>query len=193
VVIARDLLEPGVIEALNRGGRVVLLSLPGHGLHLPGYEMLKPGVTLGWWAVSNQAGTALARHPAFGDFPNDGYLEESLFRLVDHAAKLDSGHGFREVDPLMVGIGRETGYQFGFEGYPLGFNLYAFQANAGAGKLLATGLNLTSDFPEAVYLLDQFIRYARSPAFRPKGRFDLNEFCRLASNSQLLNQRPTAR
>jgi hypothetical protein len=51
-----------------------------------------------------------------------------------------------------------------------------FQARAGKGKLLATGLNLVSDHPEAIYLLDQFICYARSPQFRPKGTFDLSEF-----------------
>ena len=62
----------------------------------------------------------------------------------------------------MVGIGRATGYSFGTLGYPLGFNLYAFQARARRGKLLATGLNLVGDNPEAVYLLDQFIRYVRS-------------------------------
>jgi hypothetical protein len=42
-------------------------------------------------------------------------------------------------------------------------------ARVGEGKLLATGLNLVSDNPEAVYLLDQFIRYARSEQFAPKG------------------------
>ena len=54
---------------------------------------------------------------------------------------------FRTVEPLMVGIGRETGYAFGTLGYPLGFNLYAFQARVGQGKLLATGLNLASENP----------------------------------------------
>jgi hypothetical protein len=32
-------------------------------------------------------------------------------------------------------------------------------------------LNLLSDNPEAEYLLDQFIRYARSPQFQPQGTF----------------------
>jgi hypothetical protein len=73
----------------------------------------------------------------------------------------------------MVGIGRETGYAFGMAGYPLGFNLYAFQARAGGGKLLAKGLNLASEHPEAIHLLDQFVRYTDSPQFDPKGTFDL--------------------
>jgi hypothetical protein len=47
-----------------------------------------------------------------------------------------------------------------------------FQAKAGRGKLLAAGLNLLSGQPEAEWLLDQFIRYARSPQFQPRGTFD---------------------
>ena len=163
-VIAQNLTEPGVLDALKHGRSVVCLSLPG-------YNLLRPGVRLGWWQVTNQTGTAIARHPAFGDFPHDGFLESGWFRMVDTAEKLDAGHKFRNVEPLMVGIGRETGYDYGTLGYPLGFNLYAFQARAGQGKLLATGLNVTSENPEAVYLLDQFIRYARSEKFSPHGKF----------------------
>jgi hypothetical protein len=56
----------------------------------------------------------------------------------------------------------------------LGFNLYAFQARVGQGKLLATGLNLVNDNPEAAYLLDQFVRYAQSEKFAPQGTFDVS-------------------
>ena len=168
VVVAKDLMEPGVLDALDQGKRVVALSLPG-------YNLLRPGVSLGWWQITNQTGTAIAQHPAFGDFPHEGFLDQGWFRLVDTAEKFDPGHPFRTVEPLMVGIGRETGYAFGTAGYPLGFNLYAFQARAGRGRLLSTGLNLASDFPEAVHLLDQFIRYALSPRFQPQGTFDIAE------------------
>lgn len=168
VVIARSLEDPGVVDALKRGKRVVCLTLPG-------YNILKPGVRLGWWQVTNQTGAAIAQHPAFGDFPHDGFLNSGWFRMVDTAEKLDAGHKFRQVEPLMVGIGRETAYGFGTLGYPLGFNLYAFQSRAEQGKLLATGLNLMSENPEAVYLLDQFIRYARSEKFAPQGRLDLTK------------------
>lgn len=166
LIVAKDLMEPGVLEALEEGKNVVCLSLPG-------YDTLRPGVQLGWWQITNQTGTAIAASPAFGDFPHDGHLDQGFFRLVDKAEKLDPGHPFRAVEPLMVGIGRATGYSFGTLGYPLGFNLYVFQARAGRGNLLASGLNLSGDEPEAVYLLDQFLRYARSDRFRPQGTFDL--------------------
>jgi hypothetical protein len=44
----------------------------------------------------------------------------------------------------------------------------------GQGKLLATGLNLVNDNPEAAYLLDQFVRYAQSEKFAPQGTFDVS-------------------
>jgi len=169
LIVAGNLLEAGVSEALQQGKSVVCLSLPGYNLFNPGYH-------LGEWAsggVSNQAGTAIADHPAFGTFPHGRSLDQGWFRLLDTAEKLDEGHSFRHVEPLMVGIGRYSSYGFGTTGYPLGFNLYAFQARAGQGKLLASGWNLGSDNPESVSLLDQFIRYAQSAEFQPKGTFDL--------------------
>ena len=162
VVLTRSLYAPGVGKALENGKSVVCLSLPGG-------NPIKPGVRLGWWQVSNQTGTAIARHPAFGDFPHEGFLDVGWFRMVDAAEKLDAGHPLRGVEPLMVGIGRDANYDFGTLGYPLGFNLYTFQARVGQGKLLATGLNLLTNNPEAVYLLDQFIRYVRSEKFAPQG------------------------
>ena len=177
VVVARSLDEPGVLDALQQGKRVICLSLPG-------YNLLQPGTELTAWSISNQTGTAIAAHPAFGDFPHRGYLDQGWFRLVGTAEKLDPGHAFRGVEPLMVGIGRATGYSFGTLGYPLGFNLYAFQARAGRGRLLATGLNLVSENPEAVYLLDQFIRYARSETFDPQGTFDVAQYQQVARRRQ---------
>ena len=168
LVVARGLIEPGVVEALDEGKSVVCLSLPG-------YDTLRPGVRLGWWQVTNQTGTAIAAHPALGDFPHDGYLDQGWFRLVDRAEKLDPGHKFRAVEPIIVGIGRATGYRYGTLGYPLGFNLYAFQARVGRGKLLSAGLKLDGDNPEAVHLLDQFLRYAGSERFDPQGTLDLAE------------------
>jgi hypothetical protein len=179
IVVARGLGDLGVLDALEQGKSVICLSLPGH-------NPIQPGTSLAAWSISNQTGTAIANHPAFGDFPNRGYLDQGWFRLVDRAEKLDPGHKLRGVEPLMVGIGRATGYSFGTLGYPLGFNLHAFQARAGRGKLLATGLNLAGDHPEAVYLLDQFIRYARSEKFAPQGTFDLAQHAEEVKQQQEL-------
>ncbi len=67
------------------------------------------------------------------------------------------------VDPLMVNYDTDD------------YLIHVFQTKAGKGKLLASGLKLLSADPEAAYLLDQFVRYARSPEFQPKGTFDPNQ------------------
>jgi hypothetical protein len=112
-------------------------------------------------------------HAAWGDFPHEAHLDQGMFHLIDLTEKLDPGHHLREVEPIMVGIGRAKTYFRDCLGYPLGFNLHVFQAKVGPGRLLASGLQLRNDLPEAVYLLDQFLRYARSDDFQPKGSLQM--------------------
>jgi beta-galactosidase len=150
-LLLAEQLDSAATNALAQGKNVLLLRLPGPA----------PGVQLGWWAISKQAGTAIARHPAFGDFPHDTYLNELWFRLVDRTVSA-SDEALHQVEPLMVGRGSA------------GCLLHVFQARAGHGKLLASGLKLLSAQPEAQYLLDQFIRYARSSQFQPQGTLDLS-------------------
>jgi hypothetical protein len=135
---------------LQEGKTVLVLRLPG----------ISPSVAMGWWGLSQQAGTAILQHPAFGDFPHDGYLNELLFRILGQAIVMNDP-ALQHIDPLMVGRGID------------GYFTDVFQAKSGNGKLLASGLDLLSNHPEAVYLLDQFIRYVRSPEFQPKGTFDV--------------------
>ncbi|HVM50298.1 MAG TPA: hypothetical protein VMU04_19880 [Candidatus Acidoferrum sp.] len=145
-LLLSEYLDAAATNALAQGRGVLLLSLSGP----------QPGNALGWWAIGKQAGTAIARHVAFGDFPHDGYLNELLFRITDHTAS-SSDAALHGVEPLMVGRGSA------------GYLLHVFQARAGRGKLLASGLKLLGPEPEAECLLDQFIAYARSPAFQPRG------------------------
>ena len=51
----------------------------------------------------------------------------------------------------------------------LGYLIHVFQAKAGKGKLLASGLDLLGDKPEAACLLDQFLNYVQSDRFQPAG------------------------
>jgi hypothetical protein len=145
-LILTDSLTGPVSAMLDQGSSVILLGLPGP----------SPGVELGWWRKNAQTGTAVARHPAFGDFPHEGYLGEQLFRLVQSTMRVGY-EGFSHVEPLMLGHGTD------------GYLLHVFQAKAGKGRLLGAGLDLLSDRPESVFLLDQFIEYARSDRFDPKG------------------------
>lgn len=154
-IVLTDKLDADAVAALEKGKTVLLLKLDGP----------KPGVQLGWWMMSNQRGTAVARHPAFGDFPHDGYLSPLFFRLVDGTVLLNSDR-YRGVEPLMVGHGKD------------GYLAYIFQARAGRGKILATGLRLLDDVPEGRYLLDRFLDYVRSEKFTPKTSLNLEHWPR---------------
>ena len=138
---------PEVAAALATGRRVLLISNTAG----------RPNVSLGWWSMGNQVGTALARHPALGDFPHEGYLSPLLFRILKLGKKLPLA-GMLPDEMLVVGEGRDD------------YFLYAGEARSGNGRVLMTfGLDLLSGTPEGTCLLDGMIRYARSDAFKPKG------------------------
>ena len=160
-VLITDSMDGIALEALNDGKSVVLVSLQGP----------KPGVRLGWWVLSLQTGTAIADHPAFGDFPHDGYLNHLFFRLINNAV-ICHDEMYRGADKLMVNAVTQ------------GYLTHMFQANVGKGKLLACGLDVLSENPEAAYLLNEFIKYARSPHFKPQGEIDI-EIARQRSGKKM--------
>jgi len=149
-VLITSRLNPAAIKALGEGRSVLLVSLQGPA----------PGVAPGWWSMSGQAGTVIADHPAFGDFPHDGYLGHLFFRLLNNTVRCRDEQ-YRGVEKLMVTCGRD------------GYLAHVFQARAGRGKLLACGLDVLSKNVESAYLLDQFIRYVRSARFDPQGEYNL--------------------
>ena len=100
LIVARNLLEPGVSEALDQGKSVVCRALPG-------YNLLKPGSALGVWApdgVSNQAGHSHRRAsrvwlisswplPRSRLVPLDGYRRKTRSRTrVPQRRAPDGGH-----------------------------------------------------------------------------------------------------
>jgi hypothetical protein len=101
-------------------------------------------------------------------------MDELWFRLPGRTVSLPD-EALRHVEPLMVGRGSA------------GYLLHVFQAKAGRGKLLASGLKLLGTEPEAEFLLDQFIRYARSPQFQPQGLLDLNAAGKLTAVGMAIN------
>jgi hypothetical protein len=163
-VVLTTVLDSAACDALKDGKAVILLRLRGP----------SPGVQVSWWVQGPQTGTAVARHPAFGGFPHEGYLNELLFPILGSTVK--AGHpSFRSVEPLMVSAGQ------------LGYLIHVFQAKAGRGKVLGSGLHLLSDRPEAAWLLDEFIQYVQSDRFVPTGTLDIERALRDWELMKVLN------
>ena len=142
--------EEAYYAGLAAGRRVFAIAQPSP----------TPNVSLGWWALGTQVGTAFADSPAFAEFPNSPEMTELWFRLVRTGAPdLASKPIGSEFEPLAVGEGRDSYY------------LYLGQTVLGKGKLLASyALDLTQGTPEATALLDSLLDYVASPAFDPKTR-----------------------
>jgi hypothetical protein len=144
--------SPDVAPALAAGKRVILINRTTG----------KPNVSLGWWSMGEQVGTAFAKHPALGDFPHEGYLSPLAFRILKTGLKLPAMARLRPDEMIVVGEGLDS------------YFLYASEARIKQGSALLTfGLDLLSGLPEAACLLDGLIRYAQSDDFRPQGEITL--------------------
>ncbi len=144
--------SPLAAEALARGQRVIMLA----------GTKGKPNVSLGWWWMGRQVGTALANHPALAALPHEGVLSPLFFRLILDTGKSLPYAGLAQDDMLIVGEGGNNCY------------LYLAQGNVGSGKaIMAFGLNVLVDTPEAAALLDGLIDYAASHGFAPKSHIEM--------------------
>lgn len=125
-----------------------------------------PNVRLGWWWIGDQVGTAFANHPAFGDFPHDGFISPLWFRLIKRGLPIRPQMSMEKLEFLGVGEGRND------------YFLYVGQtATKDGAKILATfGLDLTADTPEGIYLLDRMIEYISSDRFEPGAIIDPHAF-----------------
>ena len=148
-VIVTSAADPAAISL----GRTVVLLEP---------TLPAPNVKLEWWWIGDQAGTAMAKHPVFGDFPHSGTLSPLWFGIVKHAEVLQPDDVYCKAEPLMVGEGI------------LGYSHYLSQARIGQARLLrADGLDFVqTDAPANAWLLDQLLDYARSAAFAPQTTLD---------------------
>ena len=137
-----------VASALEAGKRVILINMAEG----------KPNVSLGWWWMGNQVGTAFEKHDTFGDFPHNGYLSPLAFRILKTGLKLPAPPGFRSDEMYAVGEGLDN------------YFLYIGETRINKGRALMTfGLDLLSGFPEGTCILDGMIKYVQSATFNPKG------------------------
>ena len=124
-------------EALARGKNVLTVS---------GWDG-KPNVSLGWWSMGNQVGTALAKgHPALAGLPHEGALTPLLFRVVKEGALGLSRKELTVASPVIVGEGKKDCF------------LYLGEIRADQGRHMASfGLDLLSGTPEGTAILDGVI------------------------------------
>lgn len=110
----------------------------------------RPNVSLGWWWMGDQVGTAIKAHPAFGDFPREDVMTPLWFRLVkDKGLKLPVP-GIDPNEMIMVGEGGTACF------------VYLAERRIGSSHVLAcNGLDLVSDTPEGKSLLLNFVYYLK--------------------------------
>jgi hypothetical protein len=137
--------HPDLLDQVRKGRRGLMIG-PAEG---------RPNVDLGWWTLGEQAGTAFADHPAFGDFPHDGRISPLWFRLIKQGISLPIDPGFGQFNHLAVGEGKNAYYAY----------ITEKKGRDGHGLLITRGVDLLADTPEGAWLLDAMIRYVRSDAF----------------------------
>lgn len=131
--------SPEAETALENGRRVIAI----------GKVRGVPNISLGWWWMGRQVGTALLDDPVFGELPHEGVLSPLFFRIIGHGAPLKNAK--RDVkDMFMVGEGGDDCY------------VYLARRRKGKGVALESfGLDLLSGTPEGTAILDGMISAVR--------------------------------
>lgn len=157
VVVLTERLDETLIAHLHRGGRVLLAASEGLVRPFSG----KLGLNEGRYFFTPPAnyppyedghdGTIIANHPAFGDFPHEGWADFQFFRLLGETPPLDlEPLALTDTEPIIRVM----------HSYPIGRSLgYVYEGAVGAGLLMVSALDLNQSWPEARYLLRQFCNY----------------------------------
>ena len=127
--------SPEEESAIKAGRRVIVI----------GKAEDVPNCRLGWWWMGDQVGTALLKHPAFGDLPHEGCLSPLLFRIIGKGKPLD-GAAKDGMELLMVGEGGNECFAY-----------LVRRREGGSDVLESFGLDLLSGKPEGMAILDGMI------------------------------------
>ena len=108
----------------------------------------RPNISLGWWWMGRQVGTAIREHPALGDFPSEGAMTPLWFRLIKDKGLALPAKGIDPQDMIIVGEGGEACF------------VYLAERRIGNSRVLEChGLDLVSDIPEGNALLSRLVDY----------------------------------
>ena len=151
-------LDSQTLAYLSSGGRVMLLEPESV------FDVEKTNFRLSSWDGGGPSGTILDRgHPALRAMPTEGWCDLQFYPLIQGSKTVLLSSLDTQIRPMIRCIDRPT---------RLADRAYLFEVNVGRGKLLVSGFNFSGAIeagdPAGLYLLDQLIRYALSPEFRPE-------------------------
>jgi hypothetical protein len=159
-VLVTDQWEPGVLDRLAAGGRVLLLD------PAPVFPAATTRYRPSGWDPGDPAGHVGTifdpRHPALKAMPSEGWCDLQFYDLVQggKAILLDQTRVPGEPIVRMIDTPQR-----------LTRKALLFEANVGSGRLLVSGFNFAAAVPAgdpaAAYCLDELIRYTMSDEFHP--------------------------
>lgn len=167
LLVARRL-NPQVIAHLERGGRVLLLSVDGAFPAIP--SRYKPCWWLGDPNGDSNVGTVIAKgHPAVSALRHEGWCDLNFYHLIEGSRAVLLDDLPVKVDPIVRCLDVHASMRN---------KAYLFEAKVGNGRLLVSSFNtldaLKEGDPAAGFLLDTLIRYALSPDFKPRAALTID-------------------
>jgi len=157
-----------ILDFLQRGGRVVLLS----------QGALKEYRFEGDWRNSytncyrtipyltgqhGNMGTVVREHPALGEYPHEGWCDLNFAHLISGVYPIElTPFGSGRIAPIIRSIDHYR---------TMADKAYLFEIAVGKGALLATSLKIAPTYEAYAatrYLLHAMLTYAASEAFRPE-------------------------
>ena len=152
VRIVTDISIDGLLEAMERGERVVLLGDGPFQSQDMSFDIALPGRSTGNLATVIKVG-----HKALGDFPHEGFCGWQFRWLMEggKAVRLEPDVPF---DPIIdVASAMKNPVK----------QAAMFEYSVGKGKLLVCSLKFKDDDPASLYLKSKILSYAASGAFNP--------------------------
>lgn len=143
--------KSGVVIA--KGGSAVAKTAQEEGRNLISVNGTdgKPNVSLGWWWMGTQVGTAIKPHPVLGDFPYESVMTPLWFRLIKDKGLQLPASGITPDEMIIVGEGETTCF------------LYLAERVRGTSRVLEChGIDLMSGTPEGNSLLLNLVRHLRN-------------------------------
>ncbi len=168
-VLVTQKIDRKAIEVLNNGGNVLLNLKVGTLSSAMGGD-IQIGFSSIFWNTAWTGGQAPhtlgilcdPEHKAFAEFPTEFHSNWQWWDAMSHSGAIDISSFPKELAPIVRVI------DDWFTNRPL---VLIFEAKAGNGKIIVSGIDLTSDLsarPEAQQLLYSLRKYMTSPDFDPQ-------------------------